>query len=180
LSCKIRRAYNTSFPPSGQQTPADLGFELGNLLADGGLRTADAFSGARNTHGVGNDQKRAKAIDIEIHLPLHYRQMRYRSSLLFILPLPEQPVKKNGQLCARAQPLAKPPQCGTKLPKSGRSMARNRTSLEAAHASVKQLIALNYLLSWVLAIVYGRIAAAKFDPLAAKAAMEISSAEQLR
>jgi uncharacterized membrane protein (DUF485 family) len=36
------------------------------------------------------------------------------------------------------------------------------------------LIALNYLLSWVLAIAYGRIAADKFDPLAAKAAMEIS------
>ena len=36
------------------------------------------------------------------------------------------------------------------------------------------LIALNYLLSWVLAIVYGRIAAGKFDPLAARAAMEIS------
>lgn len=100
-------------------------------------------------------------------------------------------------------------------------MARNGTSLEAAHASVKQLIAeklkylvpmtvifmvsyigltvlagfgrdlmgtrvigslnlgftliaFNYLLSWVLAIVYGRIAAGKFDPLAAKAAMEIS------
>ncbi len=93
-------------------------------------------------------------------------------------------------------------------------MARNGTSLEAAHASVKQLIAeklkylvpmtiifmvgyigltilagfakdlmgtkvigsvnlgfvliaFNYLLSWVLAIVYGRIAADKFDPLAA-------------
>jgi uncharacterized membrane protein (DUF485 family) len=100
-------------------------------------------------------------------------------------------------------------------------MARNGTSLEAAHASVKALIAeklrylvpmtiifmvsyigltilagfakgllgtkiigsvnlgfvliaLNYLLSWVLAITYGRIAADKFDPLAAKAAMEIS------
>jgi uncharacterized membrane protein (DUF485 family) len=36
------------------------------------------------------------------------------------------------------------------------------------------LIAFNYLLSWLLAIVYGRIAASKFDPLAAKAAMEIS------
>jgi uncharacterized membrane protein (DUF485 family) len=100
-------------------------------------------------------------------------------------------------------------------------MARNGGSLEAAHASVKQLIAeklrylvpmtiafmvgyigltilagfardlmgtkvigslnlgftliaFNYLLSWVLAIVYGRIAADKFDPLAARAAMEIS------
>ena len=100
-------------------------------------------------------------------------------------------------------------------------MARNRTSLEAAHASVKQLIAeklkylvpmtiifmvgyigltvlagfapnvmgtkligsvnlgfvliaFNYLLSWLLAIVYGRIAAGRFDPLAARAAMEIS------
>jgi len=100
-------------------------------------------------------------------------------------------------------------------------MARNGTSLEAAHASVKQLIAeklkylvpmtiifmvayigltilagfardllgikvigsvnlgyvliaFNYLLSWVLAIVYGRIAADRFDPLAARAAMEIS------
>ena len=99
-------------------------------------------------------------------------------------------------------------------------MARNGTSLDAAHASVKQLIAeklkylvpmtvifmvgyigltilagfardligtrvigsvnlgfvliaFNYLLSWVLAIVYGRIAADKFDPLAARAAMEI-------
>ena len=36
------------------------------------------------------------------------------------------------------------------------------------------LIALNYLLSWGLAIVYGRIAADKFDPLAAQAASEIS------
>jgi uncharacterized membrane protein (DUF485 family) len=36
------------------------------------------------------------------------------------------------------------------------------------------LIALNYLLSWALAIAYGRIAADKFDPLAAKAAMEIA------
>jgi uncharacterized membrane protein (DUF485 family) len=36
------------------------------------------------------------------------------------------------------------------------------------------LIALNYVLSWVLAIVYGRIAAEKFDPLAAKAASEIA------
>ena len=35
------------------------------------------------------------------------------------------------------------------------------------------LIALNYLLSWALAIVYGRIAAGRFDPLAARAAMEI-------
>jgi uncharacterized membrane protein (DUF485 family) len=36
------------------------------------------------------------------------------------------------------------------------------------------LIAVNYLLSWVLAIVYERIAANEFDPLAARAAMEIS------
>jgi uncharacterized membrane protein (DUF485 family) len=36
------------------------------------------------------------------------------------------------------------------------------------------LIAFNYLLSWVLAIVYGRVAASRFDPLAAKAAMKIS------
>lgn len=36
------------------------------------------------------------------------------------------------------------------------------------------LIAINYLLSWGLAIVYGRIAADKFDPLAAKAALEIT------
>jgi uncharacterized membrane protein (DUF485 family) len=34
------------------------------------------------------------------------------------------------------------------------------------------LIALNYLLSWLLAIVYGRVAADRFDPLAAKAAMQ--------
>ena len=100
-------------------------------------------------------------------------------------------------------------------------MARNGTSLEAAHATVRQLIAeklrylvpmtiifmvgyigltilagfakdlmgtkvigsvnlgfvliaFNYLLSWVLAIVYGRIAADKFDPLAARAALEIA------
>jgi uncharacterized membrane protein (DUF485 family) len=100
-------------------------------------------------------------------------------------------------------------------------MAANGTSLETAHATVKQLIAeklkylvpmtvifmvayigltilagfardlmgtrvigslnlgftliaFNYLLSWVLAIVYGRVAASKFDPLAAKAATEIS------
>jgi uncharacterized membrane protein (DUF485 family) len=36
------------------------------------------------------------------------------------------------------------------------------------------LIAFNYLLSWLLAIVYGRIAAGRFDPLAARAAMQIS------
>jgi len=36
------------------------------------------------------------------------------------------------------------------------------------------LIAFNYLLSWLLAIVYGRIAADRFDPLAAKAAIETS------
>jgi uncharacterized membrane protein (DUF485 family) len=100
-------------------------------------------------------------------------------------------------------------------------MVRDGTSLEAAHALVKQLIAeklkylvpmtiifmvgyigltvlagfaknlmgtkvigsvnlgfvliaLNYLLSWVLAIVYGRIAAGRFDPLAARAALEIT------
>ena len=100
-------------------------------------------------------------------------------------------------------------------------MVRNGASLEAAHASVRQLIgeklkylvpmtiifmvgyigltilagfardlmgmrvvgslnlgfaliALNYVLSWVLAIVYGRLAASKFDPLAAKAASEIT------
>jgi uncharacterized membrane protein (DUF485 family) len=100
-------------------------------------------------------------------------------------------------------------------------MACNGTSLQAAHTSVKELIAekvkylvpmtiifmvsyigltvfagfakdlvgmkivgsvnlgfmligLNYLLSWVLAIIYGRVAAGKFDPLAARAAMEIT------
>jgi uncharacterized membrane protein (DUF485 family) len=42
------------------------------------------------------------------------------------------------------------------------------------------LIALNYLLSWGLAIVYGRIAADKFDPLAARAALEISGPGSLR
>ena len=99
-------------------------------------------------------------------------------------------------------------------------MARHGTSLEAAHASVRRLIAeklkylvpmtvifmvgyigltilagfaggllgtkvigsvnlgfvliaLNYLLSWVLAIVYGRVANSVFDPLAATAASEI-------
>jgi uncharacterized membrane protein (DUF485 family) len=98
-------------------------------------------------------------------------------------------------------------------------MARDEASLEAAHASLKRLIAeklkflvpmtiifmvgyigltvlagfakdwmgtravgsvnlgfvliaFNYLLSWVLAIVYGRIAADRFDPLAAKAAIQ--------
>src|SRR5882724_12219135 len=99
-------------------------------------------------------------------------------------------------------------------------MVRNGTSLEAAHASVKELIAeklkylvpmtiifmvgyigltvlagfakdligikvigsvnlgfvliaLNYVLSWVLAIVYGRIASDVFDPLATRAATQI-------
>ena len=98
-------------------------------------------------------------------------------------------------------------------------MARDEASLEAAHASLKRLIAeklrflvpmtvifmvgyigltvlagfakdwmgtravgsvnlgfvliaFNYLLSWVLAIVYGRIAADRFDLLAAKAAIQ--------
>ena len=36
------------------------------------------------------------------------------------------------------------------------------------------LIALNYVLSWVLAIVYVRIANNVFDPLAAKAAVDIT------
>ena len=36
------------------------------------------------------------------------------------------------------------------------------------------LIAFNYLLSWVLAIAYGRIAASKFDPVAARAVLEVS------
>jgi uncharacterized membrane protein (DUF485 family) len=35
------------------------------------------------------------------------------------------------------------------------------------------LIALNYVLSWMLAIVYGRVAGGVFDPLAARAAAEI-------
>lgn len=38
------------------------------------------------------------------------------------------------------------------------------------------LIALNYLLSWILAIVYVRIANNIFDPLAAKAAAEMTGA----
>lgn len=100
-------------------------------------------------------------------------------------------------------------------------MARDGTSLEAAHGAVRELIAeklrylvpmtvvfmvgyigltilagfardllgarvigsvnlgfvligVNYLLSWMLAIAYGRIAAGKFDPLAASAATEAS------
>lgn len=36
------------------------------------------------------------------------------------------------------------------------------------------LIALNYLLSWLLAILYGRIARSKFDPLAARTASDAS------
>jgi uncharacterized membrane protein (DUF485 family) len=36
------------------------------------------------------------------------------------------------------------------------------------------LIGLNYLLSWILAIIYGRVAAGKFDPLAARATMEMT------
>jgi uncharacterized membrane protein (DUF485 family) len=98
-------------------------------------------------------------------------------------------------------------------------MARDEASLEAAHASLKRLIAeklkflvpmtvifmvgyigltalagfakdlmgtrvvgsvnlgfvliaFNYLLSWALAIIYGRIAADRFDALAAKAAIQ--------
>ena len=109
---------------------------------------------------------------------------------------------------------------GHKINYDGGPMARYGTSLEAAHASVKQLIAeklkylvpmtvifmvgyigltvlagfakslmgikvvgsvnlgfvliaLNYMLSWVLAIVYGRVASDVFDPLAATAAAEI-------
>ncbi|RTM15286.1 MAG: DUF485 domain-containing protein [Bradyrhizobiaceae bacterium] len=38
------------------------------------------------------------------------------------------------------------------------------------------LIAINYLLSWILAIVYVRIANNVFDPLAAKAAFDITGA----
>jgi uncharacterized membrane protein (DUF485 family) len=100
-------------------------------------------------------------------------------------------------------------------------MARNGTSLETAHASVRALIgeklrylvpmtvvfmtayigltalagfarglvgikvvgsvnlgfvviAFNYLLSWLLAILYGRIARSKFDPLAERAALDAS------
>jgi uncharacterized membrane protein (DUF485 family) len=101
-------------------------------------------------------------------------------------------------------------------------MVRNGASLEAAHASVRQLIAeklrylvpmtitfmvgyigltvlagffrdvtgvkvvgsvnlgfvliaLNYVLSWVLAYVYVRVAGEVFDPLAAKASSEIGA-----
>ena len=36
------------------------------------------------------------------------------------------------------------------------------------------LIGLNYLLSWVLAIIYGRVATGKFDTLAARDATEIT------
>ena len=39
------------------------------------------------------------------------------------------------------------------------------------------LIAFNYLLSWTLAIIYERIAADRFDPLAAKAAAEMLNQE---
>jgi uncharacterized membrane protein (DUF485 family) len=42
------------------------------------------------------------------------------------------------------------------------------------------LIALNYLLSWAIAVAYGRIAADKFDPLAAKAATELARSEAAR
>ena len=42
------------------------------------------------------------------------------------------------------------------------------------------LIALNYLLSWILAIAYGSVAAGKFDVLAASVAMEASRAEAKR
>jgi uncharacterized membrane protein (DUF485 family) len=36
------------------------------------------------------------------------------------------------------------------------------------------LIACNYLLSWLLAVLYGVIARSRFDPLAARAALEAS------
>lgn len=99
-------------------------------------------------------------------------------------------------------------------------MARNGTSLEAAHASVRTLIteklkylvpmtaifmvgyigltvlasfaksfvaikvvgavnlgfvliALNYVISWTLALAYGRIARDKFDPLATRASLQV-------
>jgi len=42
------------------------------------------------------------------------------------------------------------------------------------------LIAFNYLLSWALAISYGRIAATRFDPLATKVITEISDQGHLR
>lgn len=42
------------------------------------------------------------------------------------------------------------------------------------------LIAFNYLLSWVLALVYVRIAREKFDPLIAKAASDIKALEATR
>ena len=42
------------------------------------------------------------------------------------------------------------------------------------------LIALNYLLSWILAIAYGYVAAGKFDVLAASAATQASRAEAKR
>ena len=42
------------------------------------------------------------------------------------------------------------------------------------------LIALNYLLSWMLAIAYGFIAANKFDTLASRAVTEVCRAEAAR
>ena len=40
------------------------------------------------------------------------------------------------------------------------------------------LIALNYLLSWLLAVLYGRIAQSRFDPLAARAVLDASEGLQ--
>lgn len=42
------------------------------------------------------------------------------------------------------------------------------------------LIALNYVLSWILAIVYERIANGRFDPLALRAAAAISGREKAK
>jgi hypothetical protein len=50
-----------------QQRLANLGFEFRDLLANRRLGAADGFRRARKAHGVSDDQKRAQAVDIEIH-----------------------------------------------------------------------------------------------------------------
>ena len=51
---------------------------------------------------------------------------------------------------------------------------RNEGHQRRGQSRVRPLSPFNYLLSWLLAIVYGRIARSKFDPLAARAALDAS------
>jgi hypothetical protein len=66
LAAFRRQLNHAAFAPF-QQALANLLFKLVDLLADGRLGSPDVVGGARETHIVCDQQKRAQAIYVEIH-----------------------------------------------------------------------------------------------------------------